>query len=109
VDVLQIPPIPLPKYCLPILVSMASMFFMKTTLDIQDTLIERAKRHAKRVHLPLRAIVEEGLRRVLSERSAPHAYKLPDASVGDPRAADPLEALSWQDLREEIYGEPSSR
>jgi hypothetical protein len=34
---------------------------------------------------------------------------LPDASVGDPNAADPLEALSWQDLRKEIYGEPSSR
>jgi hypothetical protein len=55
----------------------------------------------------LRAIVEEGLRRVLSERPAPAAYELPDASVGDPSAADPLETLSWQDLREEIYGEPS--
>lgn len=85
------------------------MAAMKTTLDIQDVLIERAKRYAKRVHQPLRAIVEEGLRRVLSEPSAPQAYTLPDASVGDPRAADPLEALSWQDLREEIYGQPSSR
>jgi hypothetical protein len=82
---------------------------MKTTLDIQDALLERAKRHAKRVHRPLRAIVEEGLRRVLSERPALEAYELPDASVGDPGAADPLEALSWQDLRAEIYGEPSSR
>jgi hypothetical protein len=82
---------------------------MKTTLDIQDALLERAKRHAKRAHRPLRAIVEEGLRRVLSERSAAGTYKLPDASVGDPNAADPLETLSWQDLREEIYGEPLSR
>ena len=82
---------------------------MKTTIDIQDALLERAKRHAARVHRPLRAVVEEGLRRVLSERSATDAYKLPDASIGDSKAADPLETISWQDLREEIYGEPSSR
>ena len=82
---------------------------MKTTLDIQDALLERAKRHAKRVRRPLRAIVEEGLRRVLSERAAAAAYTLPDASVGDPNAADPLERLSWQDLREEIYGQPAPR
>ncbi len=82
---------------------------MKTTIEIQDALLERAKRHAKRLHRPLRAIVEEGLRVVLSERAAATAYELPDASVGDANAADPLEALSWQDLRAEIYGEPSSR
>ena len=88
---------------------MSSMGHMKTTLDIQDALLERAKRHAKRVQMPLRAIVEDGLRRVLSERAVPAAYELADGSVGDPRAADPLEALSWQDLREEIYGAPSAR
>ena len=82
---------------------------MKTTLDIQDALLDRAKRYAKRVRRPLRAIVEDGLRRVLTERSVADAYVLPDASVGDPSATDPLETLSWQDLREEIYGEPSAR
>ena len=82
---------------------------VKTTLDIQDALLERAKRHAKRVRRPLRAIVEEGLRRVLSDASAPASYELPDAAVGDPDAPDPLEAWSWQDLRAEIYGESRSR
>jgi hypothetical protein len=82
---------------------------VKTTREIQDALLERAKRHARRLGRPLRALVEEGLRRVRSERSAPAAYQVPDASFGDPSAADPLEALSWQDLRSEIYGPPSSR
>jgi len=81
---------------------------MKTTIEIQDSLLERAKRLARRSHRPLRAIVEEGLRRVLSEGSPRRSYKLPDESVGDPQATDPLEALSWRNLREEIYGEPSS-
>lgn len=78
---------------------------MKTTLEIQDALLERAKRQAKRSGRPLRAIVEEGLRLVLAKREQPEAYALPDRSVGDPEARDPLEALSWQDLRAEIYGE----
>lgn len=82
---------------------------MKTTLEIQDALLERAKRHARRSRRSLRAIFEEGLRRVLSERSARAVYELQDLSVGDAKGADPLEALSWQDLREEIYGERSSR
>ena len=82
---------------------------MKTTLEIQDALLDRAKRHARRTGRPLRSIVEEGLRRVLSERAAVQRYELPDASVGDRAAGDPLEALSWQDLRGEIYGDSPSR
>jgi len=82
---------------------------VKTTLEIQDALLERAKRHARRVGRPLRAIVEEGLRRVLSQCDVKSHYDLPDASAGDPSAVDPLEALSWQDLRSEIYRDPSAR
>lgn len=82
---------------------------VKTTIDIQDALLERAKKHARRVHRPLRAIVEEGLRRVLSERPHVGRYELVDASVGDPDAPDPLESLTWQDLRDEIYGGSSPR
>lgn len=77
---------------------------MKTTLDIQDELLKRAKRQARKQGKPLRALVEEGLRLALQEgRSAPR-FVLPDRSVGDPKAENPLESLSWQDLRDEIYG-----
>jgi hypothetical protein len=82
---------------------------VKTTIEIQDALLERAKRLARRSGRPLRALIEEGLRRVLSERPVPHSYELPDASVGDAAAPDPLETLSWQDLRAEIYGGRPSR
>ena len=82
---------------------------MKTTIDIHDELMSRAKRYAKRTGRPLRALVEDGLRRVLSESSRVTPYKLPDRSVGDPGATDPLDAYSWQDLRNAIYGEPRSR
>ena len=77
---------------------------MKITLDIQDELLSRAKRHAQRTGRPLRAVVEEGLRQVLSTESSRGQYHLPDHSVGEAGGRDPLEAYSWQDLREVIYG-----
>ncbi len=76
---------------------------VKTTLDIHDELLARAKRHAQQTGRPLRAVVEEGLRRVLSA-PASAGYEMPDLRVGDPQAADPLERYSWPELRELIYG-----
>ena len=76
---------------------------MKTTVEIADALLARAKRHARRTGKPLRALIEEGLRRVLSSTPGPTSYELPDRSVGEPGAPNPLEALWWQDLRDEIY------
>ena len=77
---------------------------MKTTVEIQTALLERARRHAQKVGKPLRAIIEEGLRRVLVAEAVPQRYRLPDRSVGQAGAPNPLESLSWQDLRDEIYG-----
>ena len=85
---------------------MGNMAIVKTTVDIQDELMVRAKRHARRSGQSFRTVVEEGLRLVLSRYPLAEPYRLPDRSVGDPGAADPLEALSWQDLRSHVYGEP---
>lgn len=87
-----------------------TVFLMKTTLEIQDGLLLRAKRLAKRTGRPLRALVEEGLQLVLMRPTEPSkVYRLPDRSVGDPTAPNPLEHWSWQDLRDEIYGEPGRK
>ena len=81
---------------------------MKTTIDIHDELLARAKQHAKNTGRSLRAVVEDGLRQVLVASEFPSPYRLPDMSEGVPGAADPLEAYSWQDLRGLTYGEPES-
>ena len=78
---------------------------MKTTLDIHDELLARAKRHAKKTGRPLRAVVEDGLRQILSTPPSRNRYRLPDLSTGHAGAEDPLEVYSWQDLRGLIYGE----
>ena len=76
---------------------------MKTTLDIADELLYRAKRHAQATGRPLRAVVEEGLRAVLAERPQ-ERYTMPDLRVGDAAASDPLERYTWAELRDLIYG-----
>lgn len=76
---------------------------MKTTVDIHDELLSRAKRHARQTGRPLRALMEDGLRHVLSEASERSPYRLPDMSVGDPDGPNPLEHLSWAEVRDLIY------
>ena len=82
---------------------------VKTTLDLRDELLLRAKRHARETGRPLRAVVEDGLRSVLAAPRPRTQYRMPDLSAGNPEAADPLEEYSWQDLRSMIYGEPDAR
>jgi hypothetical protein len=79
---------------------------MKTTLDISDPLFEEAKRIAKRDGETLRSLVEQGLRKVLAERSRkPKQFKLRDCSVGTPGAGSLYELLSWEEKRELMYGD----
>jgi len=77
---------------------------MKTTLEISDVLLERAKAQARKSGKTLRALVEEGLRLVLDARPATFRYQVPDRSVGKRGGPNPLESLSWQELRDEMYG-----
>ena len=81
---------------------------MKTTLYIQDELLARAKLHARKTGRPLRAVVEEGLQLVLLTASSHRRYRLPDLSVGNASDRDPMEAYSWQDLREMTYAAPDT-
>ena len=76
---------------------------MKTTLDIADALLERARKHARRMHQPLRAVIEEGLRRVLETKTESQRFRLRDLSVGRPGDSNPLERMTWAELRDEIY------
>jgi hypothetical protein len=77
---------------------------VKTTIEIGDALLNRAKRHARKTGKTLRVLVEEGLRRVLQDEPLRTGYQLPDRSVGVPGGKNPLESMTWQDLRGEIYG-----
>lgn len=76
--------------------------FMKTTIEMSDPLFKSAKELAQRSQTTLRALVEEGLRRVISDSQvkAKSAFKLQKASVGGKAVLMP-EPAHWQQLEEE--------
>lgn len=56
---------------------------MKTTIDIADDLIKRARLVQQREHVTFRALVEEGLRSILEKRAKPgKKYKFDPVVVG---------------------------
>jgi len=78
---------------------------MKTTLDISDPLLDQVRRIAARDGDTLRSLVEQGLRKVVAERSAKaKPFKLKDASVGTPGVGSGYEQLSWEEMRALMYG-----
>ena len=79
---------------------------MKTTIDIADDLLIRAKDLAKREETTIKQLTEEGLRVVLEQRElASHQVRIePFVVTGHAPAPD----LSWDRLREELYGEEQS-
>ncbi len=77
---------------------------MKTTLDIADPLLAQAKKIAARDGETLRSLVEQGLRKVVAERTAKaKPFKLRNHSVGTPGATSPYELLSWEEKRALMY------
>lgn len=75
---------------------------MKTTIEVSDALFKSAKQLAQRNQTTLRALIEDGLRRVLSDEpiKAKTAFKLKDASV---RGKEMLvtDPRRWQQMEEE--------
>ena len=96
-------------HCLTISLNMGSLGVLKTTFNIPNELLARARRYARKTSHQLRAIVEEGRRIVMSTTSTRNRYRLQDLSVGHASDSDPLEAYPWPDLREMMYGREDAR
>jgi putative antitoxin of VapBC-like toxin-antitoxin system len=77
---------------------------MKTTIELPDPLLERAKRVAARDSTTLRELIEEGLRHVLDERAARRApFVLKDARVEGQGLNQELAGASWDMIRDASY------
>ena len=78
---------------------------MKTTIDIQDGLLARAKRLAEARGETLRAVMEDALRRVLQEDAAarPRRFRLRDAAFGGRGLHKGVAEGDWRELRERAY------
>lgn len=74
---------------------------MKTTVDLAPDLLEAAKAEARRRGITLRAIVEEGLQRLLD--SPPPEWELDDATVTGNGIRPEFRGRSFDELRDHIY------
>lgn len=76
---------------------------MKTTLEIQDDLLERIRGVARREGTTLRALVEEGLRLALRARAPRRRAGFQLKPFHGDGFTDEFANASWQQIRDEIY------
>lgn len=76
---------------------------MKTTIEISDAVLERAKALAVREGTTVRALVEDALRQLLQSRRGAAAFRLRDASVAGNGLRPEFRDAGWDRIREALY------
>jgi putative antitoxin of VapBC-like toxin-antitoxin system len=76
---------------------------MKTTVEIPDSLLEEARKLASREGTTVRALVEEGLRRIVAERKQAPVFRLRKASFKGGGLQPQAEGASWERVRDMAY------
>jgi len=76
---------------------------MKTTIQIPDALFAEARQVAQRERTTLRALVEQGLRRVIAERKRRGGFRLRKATFKGRGVQPHLAGASWDQIRELSY------
>ncbi len=76
---------------------------MKTTIHIADALLAEAQAIAAREKTTLKALVNEGLQKVIAERQTRKPFKLRDCSVAGEGLQPEFQDASWEKIRAAIY------
>jgi hypothetical protein len=76
---------------------------MKTTVEIPDSLLQQAKRLASQEHTTVKALVQEGLRRLMAERKAGKPFKLRKVSFRGNGLQAQMAGAAWQQIRDAAY------
>jgi hypothetical protein len=76
---------------------------MKTTVHIPDNLFEEVRELAHEQGTTLKVLVEEGLRRVVTERRKRGSFRLRKATFRGNGLQAGLEGASWQQIRDLSY------
>lgn len=76
---------------------------MKTTVEIPDDLMKKAKALAAKRGTTLRSIIERGIRTTLNEERRLARYELPDRSVSGKGLQAGFQHREWADIRNAAY------
>jgi hypothetical protein len=76
---------------------------MKTTIQIPDSLFEEVRKLAHQEHTNMKVIVEEGLRRIISERKRRPHFKLRKVTFKGNGLQPHLAGTSWDQILQLSY------
>jgi hypothetical protein len=76
---------------------------MKTTVQIPDSLLKEARKVAREKHTTMKALIETGLRRIISEHRQRERFKLRKATFKGEGLQSHLAGASWDQLRDISY------
>ncbi|HEY3115264.1 MAG TPA: DUF2191 domain-containing protein [Chloroflexota bacterium] len=76
---------------------------MKTTVEIANALLAEAKEIASQERTSMRALIEEGLRRVLEDRQRERSFHLRRASFRGSGLQAEFADGSWDRIRDRVY------
>ena len=76
---------------------------MKTTLDISDNILKRAKRLARKRHVTLRSLTEEGLARMLEEGEKKDTRALRPVTFKGKGLTPEYAGAGWSQVRDGAY------
>lgn len=76
---------------------------MKTTVEIPDSLLDDAKRTASRERTTVKALIIEGLRRILLERRKAAAFRLRKVTFKGEGLQPHVADATWERIRDASY------
>jgi hypothetical protein len=76
---------------------------VKTTFDIPAPLLREARKIAIRDRTTLRALVEQGLRKIIAERKSARPFRLRKATFKGQGLAAELRYADWDKIRDLAY------
>ena len=81
---------------------------MKTTIDIADDLLLRAKQEAKASQTTLRSLIEAGLREILGRSAASKRRPVEPVTFRGEGLQAEFRGTGWDAVREAVYGRNES-
>ena len=76
---------------------------MKTTIQIPDSLLREVRKLANEENTTLKSLMEEGLRRIISERKQRGKFRLRKATFRGTGLQPGLDGASWDRIRDISY------